>query len=100
MGKIFTPGVVKFLMALALALAVSSLLLTIEWFTWGAWLFVALMLTWKYCLNDAYANNTAGLWRGLFIKLGELGNKFDKHSTRLSTTKTYNKKRKPSKKAE
>ena len=99
MVKQFTPGVVRFLMVLALALAVSSLLMTIEWFTWGAWLFVALMLTWKYYLNDAYANNTAGLWRGLFIKLGELNDKIDKHSTRLSTKRTY-KKKKPSKKAE
>ena len=72
MEKIFTDGVIKFIIAMAISMVVSSLLLTIEWFTWGAWLFVSLILTWKYYLNDAYASNTAGLWRGLFKMLDEL----------------------------
>lgn len=72
MGKIFTEGVIKFICTFALSMVVSSLLLTIEWFTWGAWLFVSLMLTWKHYLVDADAHNTVGLWRGLFTKLDEI----------------------------
>lgn len=75
MRKLFTEGVIKFIFALCLSMAVSALLFTIEWFTWGAWLFVSLMLTWRYYLNDAYAHNTAGLWQGLFMKLEEIKNK-------------------------
>lgn len=71
--------------AFILALSVSSLLLTIEWFTWGAWIFVALMLTWKFCLVNAGAHNTAGLWQALFNKLKETNDRIDTLSTRLST---------------
>ena len=73
MLKIFnSSGIIKFVIAFVAALAVSSLLLTIEWFTWGAWIFVSLMLTWRYYLVDADAHNTAGLWLGLFTKLDEI----------------------------
>lgn len=75
MRGFFTTGVINFIFALCLSMLVSSLLLTIEWFTWGAWLFVSLMLTWKYYLVDADAHNTAGLWRGLFQKLDEMDRK-------------------------
>lgn len=72
MWKFFNEGVMRFILALVLSMAVSALLLTIEWFTWGAWLFVSLMLTWKYYLVNADASNTAGLWCGLFQKLDEI----------------------------
>lgn len=72
MWKFFNEGVMRFIFALGLSMAVSALLLTIEWFTWGAWLFVSLMLTWKYYLVNADASNTAGLWRGLFQKLDKM----------------------------
>jgi len=72
MKRFFTEGVITFICAFVLSMVVSSLLLTIEWFTWGAWLFVSLMLTWRYYLVDADAHNTAGLWRGLFTKLDEI----------------------------
>lgn len=72
MREIFTEGVIRFILVIVISMVVSSLLLTIEWFTWGAWLFVSLMLTWKYYLNDAHVSNTAGLWRGLFKMLDEL----------------------------
>lgn len=75
MKKYFTEGVMKFIFAMVLSLAVSSLLLTIEWFTWGAWIFVSLILVWKYYLVDADAHNTVGLWRGLFDKLDKMNKK-------------------------
>ena len=89
MQKIFDEGVIRFIMVLILALGVSSLLFTIEWFTWGAWIFVSLLLVWKFYLVNADAQNTAGLWRGLYIKLSDIKDGVEKASTRLSTKRTY-----------
>lgn len=75
MKWLFNEGVIRFIFVMVVSMAVSSLLLTIEWFTWGAWLFVSLILMWKYYLVNADAHNTAGLWRGLFGKLDEINKK-------------------------
>lgn len=91
MLKIFNSGgIIKFVITFVAALAVSSLLLTIEWFTWGAWIFVSLMLTWRCYLLEANASNQSGLWQILFNGLKQTNDKLDDISTRLST-KTNNK---------
>lgn len=84
-------GGIKFIMVFGLALLVSSLLLTIEWFTWGAWVFVALMLTWKYYLNNSFAENAAMLWKVLYKKIDTVNSKLEYTSTQLSTKTTRHK---------
>lgn len=92
MRKYFTDENIKFIMALAISMAISSLLLSIKWFTWQAWIFVSLMLLWKFYLVNAEVHNTAGLWRHLFIRIDEIKqqnqNKPKRTNTQMSTKTT------------
>ena len=101
MKKYLTNNVIRFIFALILSMAVSSLLLSIEWFTWQAWLFVSLMLLWKFYLVDADMYNTAGLWRNLFKKIDELKNQKEvertQRTTQMSTRKPIKRRNRPKK---